>query len=171
LCPKDAPRTSVVYRIADPLLRFWFRFVEPNISSLPGLTPTQAFEQLVAPQWESFCGEGFERLCRDALPLLYRRDGIRRFRVGEYWDRDTQIDVVGLRSDGWVDLGECRWPAGVSAAEALRDITARAVRYPADGRTVARHLFLRSVQRTVREEVGVHDLQELYHLPTTGPGR
>lgn len=122
----------MVYRMADPLLRFWFRFVEPNISSLSALTPTQAFEQLVAPQWESFCGEGFERLCREALPSLYGREGvIGRFRVGEYWDRDTQTDVVGLRSDGWVDLAECRWPAAASVAEAARDITAQAARYPA----------------------------------------
>jgi uncharacterized protein len=167
LCPQSAPRTSVAYRIADPLLRFWFRFVEPNISYLADLSPTQAFEQLVAPQWESFCGEEFDRLCREALPLLYKREGVvGRYKVGDYWDRDTQIDVVGLRSDGWIDLAECRWPADTSAAEAARDITARAARYPADGHTVTRRLFLRSEQRTAREGIRVHSLQELYGLST-----
>jgi AAA+ ATPase superfamily predicted ATPase len=76
LAPTRAPRTAVVYRIADPMLRFWFRFVEPQISSLRRYSPKQAFEQLVSPQWEAFCGEAFERLCREALPLLYQREQI-----------------------------------------------------------------------------------------------
>jgi len=154
-----------VYRIADALLRFWFRFVEPESDSLRDLTPAQAFEQLVASQWDAFCGDGFERLCREALPLIYRRDGVSgRIQLGDYWERDMQIDVVGLRSDGWVDLGECRWRADAAVAVATDDITARAALYPAAGRTVARHVFLRSAPRAARREVRVHDLGELYSL-------
>jgi hypothetical protein len=85
LSAKRPPRTSVVYRIADPLRRY---------------SPERAFEQIVAPQWEAFCGEGFERLCREALPLLYAKEGVSgHFEVGEYWDRTVQIDIVGLRAD------------------------------------------------------------------------
>ena len=74
---------------------------------------------MLRPQWEAFCGEGFERLCREALPLLYAKDGVSgRFEVGEYWDRIVQIDVVGLRADGWVDLGECRWQGRMGVAQA-----------------------------------------------------
>lgn len=35
---------------------------------------------------DSFCGEGFERLCREALPLVYDSESISgRFEIGEYW--------------------------------------------------------------------------------------
>ncbi len=48
----------------------------------------------------------FERLCREALPRLYAREGVQAgYEIGEYWDRMVPIDVVGVRSDGWVDLG------------------------------------------------------------------
>lgn len=165
LAPKGAPRTAVVYRIADPLLRFWFRFVESRASSLRRYSPTRAFEQLVAPQWEAYCGDGFERLCREALPLLYEQEGVAgRFSVGEYWDRQSQIDVVGLRSDGWIDLAECRWPAGASLAGAAQELSARAAHYPAAGRTTSLRLFVRSKPRVTQPGIRLHALRDLYAL-------
>ena len=165
LTPNGAPRTAVVYRIADPLLRFWFRFVESRLSSLRRYSPSQAFEQLVAPQWEAYCGEAFDRLCREALPLLYEQEGVGgRFSVGEYWDRQSQIDVVGLRSDGWVDLGECRWPADASVAGAARELATRAAHYPAEGLTTGLRLFVRSKPRDTPPGIRVHALRDLHAL-------
>ena len=163
LSPKRAPRTAVVYRISDPMLRFWFRFLGPHWSLLRRYPADTAFERIVAPQWDAYCGEAFERLCREALPLLYEQEGISgRSQVGEYWDRQMQIDVVGLRGDDWVDLGECRWPARSSPTEAARELSARAAQYPASGRTLLRRLFLRTKPRTPPPQVRVHDLPALY---------
>lgn len=163
LSPRPAPRTAVVYRIADPLLRFWFRFVAPYASTLRLVAPERAVEQLVLPQWESYCGEGFERMCREALPLLYADEGIAaRFQIGEYWDRAIQLDVVGLRADGWIDLGECKWSGRPSLAGAARELEHRVARYPADERTVRQHLFVRRAPAAATAAVAVHDLAELY---------
>ena len=160
------PRTAVVYRVADPLLRFWYRFLEPHLSALRRTPPDRAVLQLVLPQWESFCGEGFERLCREALPTLYEeRRMTARYAVGEYWAKDVQIDVVGLREDGWVDLGECKWSGRPAVADAAREIAAKVARFPAGGRTVRPHLFFRRAPRAKArgpEGVEVHDLAELY---------
>jgi len=56
-----------------------------------------------------------------------RATGIPAFRteqVGSYWDRQTQVDVVGLNwSQQTVLLGEARWtsrPLGVQALDELR---------------------------------------------------
>lgn len=163
LSPRPPPRTAVVYRIADPLLRFWFRFVAPHLSTLRRLPPARAIESLVAPHWESFCGEGFERLCRDALPWLYDGEGVvGRTQVGEYWDRAIQLDVVGLRADGWIDLGECKWSGQPSFADAERELRRRAAAYPAGDRTVRQHLFFRRAPRVRSSDVVVHDLASLY---------
>jgi hypothetical protein len=152
-----------VYRIADPLLRFWFRFVEPHWGTLRRYSPERAFEQIVAPQWEAFCGEGFERLCRQALPMIYAKEGVSgRFEVGEYWDRAVQIDVVGLRADGWVDLGECRWPTRAGVAEAPRELTTRVGHFPNGNRAVRQILFVRKKSKLAPQGVVVHDLPSLY---------
>lgn len=165
LSPERPPRTAVVYRIADPLLRFWFRFVEPSRSTLHRYAPERAFELLVASHWEAFCGEGFERLSREALSLIYIDEGVMgRFQVGEYWDRRVQIDVVGLRADGWADLGECRWAARASVLDAARELSIRAAQFPAGKRTVRQMLFVRSKPRSAAPGLLVHDLEGLYAI-------
>ena len=127
-------------------------------------------EQLVAPQWEAYCGEGFERLCREALPAIYAADDITgRYQVGEYWDRDLQVDVVGLRGDGWIDLGECKWSGRPSLAAAATELRARCARFPADGRAVRQHLFFRRAPAAAAAaDLAVHDLDSLYG---EAPGR
>lgn len=164
LKPTPPARTSVLYRLADPVLRFWFRFIEPNWSQMRRHSPERGFELLVAPQWDSYCGECFERLCREALPLLYAAEKMTsRFSVGEYWDKAVQIDVVGLRADHWVDLGECKWHGTPGIAAPAAELASRVAVYPAGGRTVRKHLFLRAKPRGVPQaEVTVHDLAELY---------
>jgi AAA+ ATPase superfamily predicted ATPase len=163
LSPKRPPRTAVVYRIADPLLRFWFRFLEPNVSTSRRLPAHRAVEQLVMPYWDAYCGEAFERLCREALPLLYDDEGVAgRFQIGEYWDKTTQLDVVGLRADGHVDLGECKWSDSPAPTDALRELSARAQRFPVEGKTVQLRLFLKKAPRVARSEAAWHDLRSLY---------
>jgi len=166
LSTRRPPRTSVVYRIADALLRFWFRFVEPNWSTLRRYSPERAFEQIVGPHWEAFCGEGFERMCREALPLIYVNERVSgRFEIGEYWDRAVQIDVVGLRTDGWVDLGECRWSSRTRLAETARELSARTLHFPVGNRTVRPLLFVRKNSRPAPAGTIVHDLRALYEAP------
>ncbi len=169
LSPRPPPRTAVVYRVADPLLRFWFRFVGPNASTARLLPAARAVEQLVLPQWEAFCGEGYERLCREALPALYAAQGIAgRYTVGEYWDRHTQIDVVGLRADGWIDLGECKWAGRTTIASGTAELARTAATYPHGTHTLRQHLFVRRMPTRARAKVGgelvVHDLQSLYDI-------
>lgn len=163
LIPGRPPRTSVLYRVADPLLRFWFRFVEPHWSTLRRFTPDRAFEQIVAPQWDAYCGESFERLCREALPLLYEAEGVTgKFEVGEFWERDCQIDVVGLRADGWVDLGECKWQGRPGIAEVRSELEARLQRYPLQRRTAQLRAFFRARPARSSDVVRLHDLASLY---------
>ena len=165
LIPGRPPHTSVLYRVADPLLRFWFRFVEPHWSTLRRYTSGQAFEQIVAPQWDAYCGDAFERLCREALPLLYQAEKVSgRFEVGEFWDRQGQIDVVGLRGDGWIDLGECKWHGRPAVSAVVRELEARAAQYPIKGRTLQKRVFLRTKSKSVPAGTRVHDLGLLYDV-------
>jgi len=123
----------------------------------------QPASSVVAPQWEAFCGEGFERLCREALPSIYSKERVSgRFDVGEYWDRNVQIDVVGLRGDGWVDLGECRWIGRAGLTSTARELAARVGYFPGGNRTVRQLLFVRKKPASIPAGVVVHDLQSLY---------
>jgi AAA+ ATPase superfamily predicted ATPase len=160
---------QVRYALEDPLLRFWFRFVYPNLSLIARFGPAQAVRDLVVPEMESYFGHGFERLCREALPALYAREGVRAgFEVGEYWDKDTQIDVVGLRQDRWTDLGECKW-GHVGSVTALRaELRDRVPRYPNPRQaTLGLRFFTRHRLRVTPDSTAHerwHCLDDLYEL-------
>ena len=66
---------TVRYDLDDPLLRFWFRFVFPNSSYGIQMGPARAFRDRIRPNLPSYFGSCFERLCQEALPRLYQREG------------------------------------------------------------------------------------------------
>ena len=86
--------------------------------------------------------------------------------MGSYWDAKVQIDVVGIRHDGWIDLGECKWGATVSVPAAAADLENKVRSYPNKRQaTVGRRLFLRLFKRgrtALPDTLRVHTLEELY---------
>lgn len=161
---RPSPR-EVRYEISDPLLAFWFRFVFPNTSALAARGAQAAFADRIRPHLDTYFGICFERLCREALPELYRREGVTAsFEVGEFWSRGVQIDVVGLRDDGWTDLGECKWGRGSSPGELVRELEIKLSSFPNPrNATLGKRLFTRTSAPT-KIDAGFrwHDLDDLY---------
>jgi hypothetical protein len=124
----------------------------------------RAFQELIAPNLDGYLGGCFERLCREALPAIYEREGvIGPYEVGEYWDKATQIDVVGLRADGVTDVGECKWGPMASAAAVSRELDLKVERYPnRRGATLVRRAFVRTLPRRAAAGIRWHDLDDLY---------
>ena len=159
---------EVRYRLLDPLLRFWFHFIFPHTSKIAQAGAEKAAVQLVQPQLDAYFGACFESLCREALAVIYERESVTAlFEVGSYWNRECQIDVVGLRDDGWTDLGECRWGANASAVAAAADLEAKILHYPNRRQaSIGRRLFLRTFKpgrSSLPRHVRVHTLAELYN--------
>ncbi len=160
---------SVRFDLADPLLRFWFRFVFPHTSAVRHQGPRTAFEHLIKPHLDAYFGLCFERLCQEALPGLYVREGVTAaFEVGEFWSKETQIDVVGLRQDGWTDLGECKWGPVRSPKALEAELTTKLPLYPnRRNATLGRRIFTRkpvpaAARAAAAPAARWHDLEELY---------
>ena len=164
---KRASTKSVRYRLEDPVLRFWFRFVFPNQSLIRALGPRKAFAEVVRPGLDAWFGDCFERLCRASMPLIYAREGVAaQFEVGQYWDPRVQIDVVGVRRDGWSDLGECKW-GDVSPGKAASELEEKVKLFPnPSNATIGRRVFLKTVApaQKMPESTRVHTLKNLYAL-------
>lgn len=167
----DVPPAArhVRFTLDDPLLRFWFRFVFPHTSYLAQMGPERTLRERIRPDLDAYLGSCFEGLCREALAHLYAREGIAApFETGEYWDKRCQIDVVGLRQDGWTDLGECRWGAVRSARQLRAELDTKVALYPnRRNATIGRRLFTRDAaprERLAAPEIVVrwHDLEDLY---------
>ena len=154
------------FTIDDPLLRFHFRFVFPNTSALKSAGVARTFAEAIKPSLDSWFGEGFERLCREALPRIYAGEALgAAFEVGEFWSKETQIDVVGLRGDNWTDLGECEWGA-VRSPKALEDELARkaGLYRNSRGATLNKRYFVRKKPGSRADAEGWYSLDDLYAL-------
>lgn len=113
-------KRKVHYAIADPFLRFWFRFVAPRESRLQTrANADQYLEREVLAQLDKFVSEdAFERICQDWL--LHHLDAatetgrwwgqIRRREEGAPRSRTYEADVVAIDAKGAVlALGSCKW--------------------------------------------------------------
>ena len=157
---------QVRFGIVDPLLRFWFRFVFPNMSIIRSAGAARAFGERIAPSLDAWFADCFERLCREALPLVYAAEGVGAgYEVGEYWSAETQIDVVGMREDNWTDLGECKWGAVRSARALETELERKVGLYPnTRGATLGRRYFVRRKPAAKKGAKGWYSLEDLYAL-------
>jgi AAA+ ATPase superfamily predicted ATPase len=147
---QDSKRTA--YRVADPFLRLWFRFVEPNRSRLEaGLAAIVAREVSaalplhVSGVWEDLARESVLR-----LSCFGRSWGS----VGSWWgpglDRTPlELDVVARSADG-NDLlvGEAKWQERFDWSREAASLRQKAARLPmARGRDVHLAIWARRAPR------------------------
>lgn len=92
-----AASRSVNYRVADPYLRFWLRFVRPNLELLLRGRGDMVASR-VLDQWAEYRGKAVEPIVRASIERLLpdERFGPAR-QVGSYWTRtgDLEVDLIG----------------------------------------------------------------------------
>lgn len=106
------------YRVTDPYLRFWLRFLGPHLDEIErGRGDTTA--QRIATGWTSWRGRAVEPLVRQALVRLLPDQGLPDAPVvGGYWTRNnqTEIDIVGADrgpiAKQLLFVGSIKWLAG-----------------------------------------------------------
>lgn len=121
----ESARSSkrTIYRIHDPLLRTWYRFVEPNRSRLgAGLLDEVADEVLTA--WPDHVGPHWELLARESVPRA-EIAGRRWNPAGRWWGGAGsvgEIDIIAESVDGRrVLVGEAKRTCSASQATKLLD--------------------------------------------------
>ncbi|WP_067137862.1 ATP-binding protein [Microtetraspora malaysiensis] len=91
------PSKESRYRITDPYLRFWLRFVGPHIPEIERRRGDLTLRRIAAG-WSSWRGRAIEPLVREALARLLPDDRLPAAEaIGAYWTRgnDVEIDIVG----------------------------------------------------------------------------
>lgn len=125
--PAWAPPSSKLrrYRVVDPYLRFWFRYVERYVDRIArgrSDLAVAAFDR----DWETWRGQSVEPVVRDALLRLAVSDehlaGVEA--VQPWWVRDNsiEVDVVAMTSTSTALLAAIKWRSrgGVTAREIER---------------------------------------------------
>ena len=124
----ENPTTSkrALYRITDPYLAFWHRFIAPLAAG--GETSITAstllWEGRVRPGLDAYMGPLFEDVCRTWVAST-RRLPFQPSRVGAWWDAAStnEIDVVAMGASRELLVAECKW--GAFADDDLRTLRTR----------------------------------------------
>ncbi len=145
----DDERSSkrTLYRIDDPLLAYWFRFVQPA-RTLLARDLFDPVEARVAAAFPQHCAEAWEVLARESVPHLHLADtawGV----ASRWWGAGpagpAEFDVVAESLDGEsVLVGEAKWARRPDVSRWRAELRARAHAAPfVRGRRVVCALWLR----------------------------
>ena len=94
------------YYLNDNFLKFWFRYIYPNLSSIEeGIFDIN----IVKEDYSNYLGGVFEEVVRQFL--IKERDRIFGFsKIGKWWYKDKEIDIIAL-NDATKEIlfVECKW--------------------------------------------------------------
>jgi AAA+ ATPase superfamily predicted ATPase len=131
--PPDQRRTTTRsrYHLRDSYLRFYFRFIEPNLE-LVELELIDELWERISQQFRAFVGlTAFEDLCREwtLVQARARRLPFSPEMVGSHWSPDSQVDVVAINwRDKAILLGECKWGVDTVGRSAIRELVDKSSR-------------------------------------------
>jgi hypothetical protein len=145
--PRSTKRT--LYKISDPFLRGWYRFVEPARSRLEARRIGEV-EEGIARRFPHHVGEVWEELARESVPHLDLFD--RGWGPASRWwgtgrdRRPLEVDLVAESLDRRsVLVGEAKWSAVADAGRLLAELERKAARLPfVEDREVLPALWLKA---------------------------
>ncbi len=94
------------YYISDNFLKFWFRYIYPNVSAIEeGIFDID----LIKSDYNRYLGGVFEDVARQFL--IKEKDNIFKFtKIGKWWHKEREIDVVAMNElNGEILFLECKW--------------------------------------------------------------
>jgi len=150
------------YYLSDNFIKFWFRYIYPNLSSIEeGIFDTN----IIKSDYSSYLGHVFEDVCKQFLIKgMERRQGLLFTRMGRWWHKDREIDIVALNEQTKEILfAECKWQDNVSPKKILVELMEKAklVDWNTGKRKEHYAIFAKSFSsRNVPREVMLFDLKD-----------
>jgi AAA+ ATPase superfamily predicted ATPase len=110
-----SPSKERRYRVADPYLRFWLRFVGPYLPEIERLRGDLTLRR-IRVGWTAWRGRAVEPLLRESLARLLPDEAVPAApAIGGYWNRSNsiEIDIVGADREPIAKelyfLGSIKW--------------------------------------------------------------
>lgn len=134
------------YYLKDNFLRFWFRFVYPNSSSIEeGVFDTA----IIKKEYNNYLGFIFEEVSKQ---FLIRNKFFDFLKFGRWWFKDNEIDIIATGKDEKSILfGECKWQDMVDSEKIVKDCAEKAVnvKWGEAGRKESFAVFARSFSKRI----------------------
>ena len=129
---KESSRKTI-YRIADFMFRFWYRYVFGNRILVETGARDIIWTRTIANTYSDYMGTVFERICREyllwknsrgELPILFTE-------IGRWWGTNptnrsqVEIDIIAKDGDDYL-FCECKWQKEKAGIQILHDLQKKA---------------------------------------------
>ena len=111
-----------VYKIADPMVNFFFRFIYPNESSLVLMSNEKFYDIFISAGMQNYSSEYFKIVCREYLHNLEER-GLFPYEIseeGEWIGKEGNIDIITQSETGDTVFGMCFWDRQATHADLIK---------------------------------------------------
>ncbi len=121
---KNSKKT--IYRLLDPLSRFYFSYVVPNQSILQRGLKNKVWDD-VSRHWPIYVSETWEELCRQSVSKM-SVDGKSFMPAQRWWQQSklsgsAEIDIIAESLDGsCLLIGEAKWQSKAKPAQILKEL-------------------------------------------------
>ncbi|MDD4251043.1 MAG: ATP-binding protein [Candidatus ainarchaeum sp.] len=107
------------YYLNDKFLRFWFKYIYPNINSIEqGLYKSNLIKQ----NYAEYLGFVFEDVCKQ---FLIKKRFSNFSKIGGWWYKDIEIDIVAFNQNKEILFCECKWKKNVNALKIVEELSTK----------------------------------------------
>lgn len=110
------------YRLTDPFLSFWFRFVLPSLTELEAGQAADVWARRIRPFLDDHVRLHFPDLAREYVARYAERLPAVAREAGGLWGPDWEVDVAATLLGGAVCYGVCDWSDAPVGEESLGPI-------------------------------------------------
>lgn len=137
---------SGIYKIDNSYFRFYYAFVYPYMSELLEGVADVILDDVIKERLPMFVAEEFEKVAIEITRLLGREKklSIRPIKIGRWWKKDCEIDIVAYDVKDNFLFGECKWRNEKTNMKVLMDLKQKAAGIDAEVKDKAYILFSKS---------------------------
>ena len=142
------------YGLSDNYFAFWFSFVYPN-KSLVEEDKQELLLKTISERLKRHESFVFEGVCRQ---LLWELCPIQFNKIGRWWHKDKEIDIVALNEENKEILfGECKWKEKVNCNEIAKRLAEKTkhVKWNVGGRKEHLAIFAKTFKKRISEWEGM----------------
>lgn len=154
-----------IYLLKDNFYRFWFNFIFPNIEEIEMKRNDSLMENKIKPELNKYTSYIFEDICKE---WLWKLNIFNYDRIGKWWDRENEIDIVALNeNEKKILFAECKWQDNVNADDISNELKKKSelVEWNIKKREEYFAIFAKSFKKkTAQNNVFLFDLKDTEKL-------
>jgi len=162
-----------IYKITDPLFRFWYRFIPRNYSQLQNGMIDAVYKK-IEPHFSEYMGRVFEDIClewlweenaKEKLPFIFTE-------AGRWWGNDkikksqVEIDIIAKNEQNLI-FCECKWKNEPIKVDILKILKEKSNIFECSSKywyIFSKSGFSKECEKSTDETVRLISFKDMYNL-------